>query len=63
MDNYIIRIYRRDPADPQKIAGIAEAVETEKKRAFSTSGELVNILNAVEDRKTVRKKTRLKCRI
>jgi hypothetical protein len=47
MDNYIVRIYRRDPDDPRKIAGMVELVEQEEKKAFTGIEELVRILVAV----------------
>ncbi len=40
MDNYIIRIYRRDPSDPRKIVGIAESVESDEKRNFTDFDQL-----------------------
>lgn len=40
MDNYIIRIYRRDPRDPQKIIGMAESVERDEKRTFTDFSQL-----------------------
>jgi len=40
VDNYIIRIYRRDPRDPQKIVGMAESVERDEKRNFTDFGQL-----------------------
>jgi hypothetical protein len=45
VDNYIIRIYRRDPRDPHKIIGMAEAVETEEKVTFTSLDKLQSILN------------------
>lgn len=44
MDNYIVRIYRRDMEDPQRIAGQVEFVEREEKKAFTGMEELINIL-------------------
>jgi len=34
LENYIVRIYRRDHDESAKVAGIVESVETEKKQAF-----------------------------
>jgi len=44
MENYIIRIYRRDPDDPLKPAGMVEVVETSETRAFTHASELVDII-------------------
>ncbi len=44
MENYIIRIYRRDLAEPLKPVGMVEVVETSEIRTFTHAGELVNIL-------------------
>lgn len=44
MDNYIIRIYRRDEEDLRKVAGIVEQVGTEEKRSFHNLDELWAIL-------------------
>ena len=51
MESYIVRIYRRDPEDPQKSAGLVEVVNTEETRPFSDARELVEIIcPAVGDR-------------
>ena len=44
MENYIVRIYRRDHDESAKVAGIVESVETEKKQAFKNMDELARIL-------------------
>lgn len=44
MENYIIRIYRRDPANPLKPVGTVEVVETSETRAFTQVSELVDII-------------------
>ena len=44
MDNYIIRIYRRDEEEPNEVVGVVELVETEKKQKFKNMDELVRIL-------------------
>jgi len=44
MDNYIVRIYRRDADDPRRIVGLVEIVEEQEKKAFTGIEELVNIL-------------------
>lgn len=45
MEAYIVRIYRRDDKHTQKIAGSVEIVEIGEKRLFSTTDELLEILN------------------
>jgi hypothetical protein len=49
MENYIIRIYRRDPADPHKPVGMVEIVETSETRAFTQASELVDIICSAGD--------------
>lgn len=44
MENYIVRIYRRDAADPSKIAGVFESVEQETENTFSNLGSLMSLL-------------------
>ena len=44
MENYIVRIYRRDHDESVKVVGIVESVETEKKQAFKNMDELTRIL-------------------
>lgn len=44
MENYIIRIYRRDPANPLKPVGTVEVVETSETRTFTQASELVDII-------------------
>ena len=45
MENYIVRIYRRDD-EQNTIAGIVEVVGTQEKKTFKTHEELLAILNA-----------------
>lgn len=40
MENYIVRIYRRDANDPGKIVGIIEEVGGSEKRVFKNFDEL-----------------------
>jgi len=40
MENYIVRIYRRDPNSPGKIVGIVEEVGGTEKRVFKNFDEL-----------------------
>lgn len=44
LDNYVIRIYRRDRSDPRLMVGIVEEVGSRKKRGFNTFDELREIL-------------------
>ncbi len=49
MDNYIVRIYRREKDDPRMLVGLVEKVGVDGKRAFSNLDELWQILNAAGD--------------
>ena len=44
MENYIVRIYRRDAADPSKIAGVFESVEQETENTFTSLKSLFSLL-------------------
>ncbi len=44
MENYIVRIYRRDSADPNKVAGVFESVEQETENTFTSLNSLVELL-------------------
>ena len=44
LDNFVIRIYRRDRSDPHLMVGIVEEVGSRKKRGFNTFEELREIL-------------------
>jgi predicted amidophosphoribosyltransferase len=46
MDNYIIRIYRYEKNNPDKLVGTVEHVGLDGKRAFTHVDELWEILNA-----------------
>lgn len=46
MENYIVRIYRREKDGPQKFMGIVETVGEEGKKAFTHADELWEILNS-----------------
>ncbi len=48
MNNYIVRIYRRGRKAGEKLAGLVEAIESDKKIAFSSADELLEILNLKE---------------
>lgn len=45
MESYVVRIYRRDKQDPQKIIGLVEMVESAGKEAFADFDELRRILS------------------
>lgn len=44
MENYIVRIYRRDATDPDKVAGVFESVEQETENTFSSLSSLISLL-------------------
>jgi hypothetical protein len=44
MENYIVRIYRRDGADSNKLAGVCESVEQETRETFNTFGSLMSLI-------------------
>ena len=44
MENYIVRIYRRDAVDPRKVVGIFECVEEETVDSFTHLNGLVSLL-------------------
>ena len=44
MDNYVVRIYRRDTKDPRLLVGVVEEVGVEGSRAFQNLDELWTIL-------------------
>jgi len=44
MENYIVRIYRRDKYRPNSLVGLVQTVETGKIRSFRTLSELTTIL-------------------
>ncbi|HYU68934.1 MAG TPA: hypothetical protein VEL09_06340 [Burkholderiales bacterium] len=46
MDNYIVRIYRRDRRHPEQLVGMVENVEQESQQGFHTARELLEILLA-----------------
>lgn len=45
MENYIVRIYRRDPSDPDAIIGTVECVETQTQQPFHGIRKLGNLLS------------------
>ena len=44
MDNYIVRIYRRDERSPKEIAGIVENVGKKEETPFQSFEELVQLM-------------------
>lgn len=44
MENYIVRVYRRDKTDPQKLAGVFESVENETRNNFTSLDSLIALL-------------------
>jgi hypothetical protein len=44
MENYIVRIYRRDETDPDKLSGTFESVENETRNAFTSLNSLIDLL-------------------
>ena len=54
MENYIVRIYRRDDADPNKLVGVCESVEQDTRDTFKTLGRLMSLISparVVQDKK------------
>ena len=45
LDHYIVKVYRRDNDDPQKIVGQVQHVSTESERPFTHLEELNEILS------------------
>ena len=58
MENYIVRIYRRDQDKPTEIAGLVELVEAEKRQAFKNIDELSQILCGPEKKTSRRKRSK-----
>ena len=44
MDNYIVRIYRRDKKELSEIVGVVELIEKNAREAFKNADELIRIL-------------------
>ena len=44
MKNYIIRVYRQDKEDVNKVVGIIEDIEEDLRDSFSSMGEMIRIL-------------------
>lgn len=45
MENYIVRIYRRNASDPNEVVGYVECVETAENLPFTSIADLVAILS------------------
>lgn len=45
MENYILRIYRRDERYPERVVGVVEDVETGERLPFRNLSELITILS------------------
>lgn len=56
LDNYIVRIYRRDESDPDRIVGIVEDIGSNEQRSFTGFQELSRILAAAEGRSSRKKR-------
>ena len=44
MENYVVRIYRRDANDPHKVAGVFQSVEQETENTFTHLSSLLSLL-------------------
>ena len=49
MENYIVRIYRRDGTDPNMVAGVFESVEGETEVPFTRLESLISLLATPND--------------
>jgi hypothetical protein len=56
LDNYIVRIYRRDKSDPDRIVGIVEDIGSNVQRRFIGFPELSKILVAADGRSSRKKR-------
>lgn len=56
MENYIVRIYRRDSANPEQVNGMLESVEQDTRRPFANLNTLNSMLadnpEAIPDKST-----------
>jgi hypothetical protein len=46
MESYVIRVYRRDAKDPEKLAGLVELIDREEQKRFGSFDELRKILGS-----------------
>jgi hypothetical protein len=58
LQNYVLRIYRREKNDPRILVGVVEEVGAEGNKAFSNLDELWSILNPSKARAAKTKKRR-----
>lgn len=56
MENYVLRIYRREKNDPRILVGVVEEVGVDGNKAFSNLDELWFILNSSKGETTKSKK-------
>ena len=56
MENYVLRIYRREKNDPRILVGVVEEVGVDGNKAFSNLDELWFILNSSKAETTKNKK-------
>ncbi len=57
MENYIVRIYRRDQG-PESMTGIVEQVGMERQQVFHSVNDLIDILTGDQNGNSSRKKPR-----
>ena len=56
LENYVLRIYRREKNDPRILVGVVEEVGVEGNKAFTNLDELWFILNSSKAETTKNKK-------
>lgn len=61
MENYIVRIYRRDPSDPDGIIGVARELGSDRNLRFGSFQELRRIL-CIGDSRPPRRKRGVRCK-
>jgi len=54
MENFIVRISRRDASDPERVMGQVEVIGKEEKQAFKNIEELMEILSRQEKGSDIR---------
>ena len=57
LDNYIIRIYRRDKSNPRFLVGTVEEIGSREKKGFTTFDELREILVPARGGRSARMKS------
>ncbi len=58
VDNYIVRIYRREKGNPRLLVGLVEEVGVPGKKAFNSLDDLWEILNRQDSGATKSKRNR-----